>query len=84
MSDRKMPYYHDSNIRLYYFHNKIRDNEVKWKTCDAKKNCHILSWQPGLFDPEPDPAKCQRCEIENRCNCNETDLLRYGCRCGGK
>lgn len=84
MSDRKMPYYHTSNIAMYHYHNKVRRNEVRWKMCDSKRNAHVLRWQPGLHDPEPNPKKCQLCEIENKCCCDGVDLLRYGCQCGGK
>ena len=84
MSERYLPCYHDSNTRLYLYHTQVRESEIKWKTCNAKENFHILPWQPGLGAPEPDPSKCSRCEVENGCKCDGTDLLRYGCRCGGK
>lgn len=72
--------FHQSNEAMYVA-NATRVNEVKWKKCGATRNFHILSWNPGLGDSEPE--KCERCEVENRCQCTGQQLLAFGCRCGG-
>lgn len=77
----KIPGYYESNVLLYLKNSETRGCEVKWKTCE---NYHVLSWRPTLGEEEPDPNSCERCVLENKCNCDGVDLLRYGCQCGGK
>lgn len=84
----KIPGYHESNAMLYMNNWRTRSCEVKWKICNnyqnRRRDSHVLSWVPALGEPEPDAANCEQCLVENKCSCDGTDLLRYGCRCGGK
>lgn len=80
----KIPEYYDCNAILYLQNSENRGREVRWIKCNAKRNYHVLSWVPILGDQEPDPSKCEKCEIENKCNCDSAALLAHGCKCGGK
>lgn len=71
--------YHQSNAAMYVA-NSTRDNETKWKKCRAKRNFHIISWNPGLGEDEP--THCARC-AEIKCQCSIDTLMAFGCRCDG-
>jgi hypothetical protein len=80
----KIPAYYDSNTPIYLRNSKYRGCEIKWIRCNAERNYHVLSWSPTYGQKKPDPGKCEKCEIENKCSCDSAALLAHGCKCGGK